>query len=48
MGQNRNYATVKDALIMLRKAECAGSMEQRSNYAAAKDALIKLGKVECA
>ena len=41
-------ALLMGAQILLRKEDCALSMEQRSNYAAAKDAPIKQSKEECA
>jgi hypothetical protein len=41
MGQKSNVAAVMDALNMLKKEECALSMEQRSSYAVLMDARTK-------
>ena len=48
MGQRGNYASVKDAQIMLKKEECALGTGQRSNDAAVKGAQIMLFKEEYA
>ena len=46
--QRPSDAAARDAQIMLRKEECARSMEQRSNYAAMMGAQIKLNREEYA
>ena len=47
MGQQLNYAAVKDAKIRFRKEECAVDMGQGGNCVAVKDAQIRLIKEEC-
>jgi hypothetical protein len=48
MVQRSNDAASKDAQSMLKREECALSMEQRSRYVALMGARIKLRREECA
>ena len=43
---NANDATVKDAPVLHKREECAGSMVQRSNDAAVKDDVAIIGDLD--